>query len=411
MTVELATVARRYAGLLVLITGGAGFIGTHLARRLVAMGARVTIAGRSIDRDAYDETGIHAVRADVRDAAAVASLLARDPAVVFHLAGYSGQVPSYADHSESLATNCLGLLNVLDAVRASGTRSRVVFTSSRLVYGRTRYLPVDEDHPLDALSLYGIHKRTGEEYCAYYAARWGVDSIVLRLANPYGPHDPAGHNRYNVANWMIDELIAGRDVTVYGRGEQLRDYIYIDDAIDALLLAGVTPHLSRTTRSAGEVNASPPIAADLHDGQSVANSALSIRTPATSADARVPIYNVGSGVGTPLIDFVEAVIGAAGSGAVRTIDWPADALAVETGDFAAGIARIERDLRWRPRTALAAGIATTVAAQRGALATTADVAHAAGTRRTPARRATITTRRGSQPPPAVPAQTRHRRAA
>jgi nucleoside-diphosphate-sugar epimerase len=344
---------------------------------------------------------------------------AEAPAVVFHLAGYSGQVPSYADHSESLTTNCLGLLNVLDAVRAREARPRVVFTSSRLVYGRTRYLPVDEDHPCDALSLYGIHKRTGEEYCEYYAARWGVDSVVLRLANPYGPHDPAGHNRYNVANWMIDELIAGHDVTVYGRGEQLRDYVYIDDAIDALLLAGITPHLSGTTSSAREVNASlaraphsgdgaplSPVAEPLAHGPAAnpIDTRLPERMPPARPDqhgARVPIYNVGSGEGTALIDFVETAIDVAGSGAVRTIDWPTDALAVETGDFAAGISRIARDLGWRAHTSLADGIAATVAAQRSAVAATSDVA--AGARPTPARRATRA-RHGSQPPPAVPAE-------
>jgi dTDP-D-glucose 4,6-dehydratase len=117
--------------------------------------------------------------------------------------------------------------------------------------------------------------------------------------------------------------------------------------------------------------------------------------------ARVPIYNVGSGEGTPLIEFVETAIDVAGSGAVRTIDWPTDALAVETGDFAAGISRIARDLGWRPHTSLADGIAATVAAQRSAVAATSDVA--AGARPTPARRATRA-RHGSQPPPAVPAE-------
>jgi nucleoside-diphosphate-sugar epimerase len=259
---------------------------------------------------------------DVRDAALVASLFDEPFDYVFHLAAYSGQVPAFTDHHESLTTNCLGLINVLDAIRTRRPRTRLVFPSSRLVYGRTRYLPVDEDHPREALSLYGIHKRTGEEYCEYYAARWGVESVVLRLANPYGPHGLAGHSRYNIANWMIDEIVAGHDVTVYGRGEQLRDYIYIDDAVDAMLAAAIDP------RATGR------------------------------------IYNVGSGDGTPLVEFVRTAIAAAGSGGYRCADWPADALQVETGDFAADISRIRADLGWSPRVSLAAGLAATVAAQR-----------------------------------------------
>lgn len=355
-----------YGGVPVLVTGAGGFIGSHLVRRLAALGARVTALGRSLAP--LDRPGaVRAVRGDVRDATLMTALLDEQPAVVFHLAGYSGQVPSFADHSESLTTNCLGLINLLDAVRARSAGTRLVFASSRLVYGRTRYLPVDEEHPREALSLYGIHKRTGEEYCAYYRARWGVDSVVLRLANPYGPHDPAGHNRYNVANWMLDEVAAGRTVTLYGRGEHLRDYVYIDDAIDALLLAGIAP------------------------------------------DAAGCTYNVGSGAGTRMADFVDTAIAAAGCGSYGTAPWPADALAVETGDFTAGIARITRELGWRPRMALPDGIAATIAATR-----TAEIAIAtgrtAGSQPPPAVPAAALPaqrrrRRGSQPPRAVPAET------
>lgn len=336
MTIEPAILARRYAGAPVLITGGSGFIGTHLARRLVAYGADVTTLARAASSPSLVGNGRRRVAAgdgvrsvvgsgDVRDASLVTSLIAEKFDYVFHLAAYSGQAPSFTDHSESLTTNCLGLINVLDAIRAQSPHTRLVFPSSRLVYGRTRYLPVDEDHPREALSLYGIHKRTGEEYCEYYGARWGVESVVLRIANPYGPHDPAGHNRYNIANWMIDELIAGREVTVFGRGDQLRDYIHIDDAVDAMLIAAIDP------RATGR------------------------------------IYNVGSGEGTPLVDFVRTAIAVAGTGGYRCAEWPADALQVETGDYAADISRIRGELGWSPRRRLTDGVAATVAAQRAAI--------------------------------------------
>ena len=319
MSIEPAILARRYAGKTVLVTGGSGFIGAHVTRRLASYGAPVTSLSRRAGGS--PPRGVETIIGDVRDESVVTGLIDRAYDYVFHLAAYSGQVPSFTDHEQSLTTNCLGLLNVLDAIRRLSPRTRLCFPSSRLVYGRTRYLPVDEDHPREALSFYGIHKRTCEEYCEYYGARWGVESVVLRVANPYGPHDPADHNRYNIANWMIDELLAGREVTIFGRGEQLRDYIYIDDAVDAMLAAAVDP------RATGR------------------------------------IYNVGSGAGTPLADFVRAAIDAAGRGSYRFAEWPAEFLQVETGDYAADISRITGELGWSPRTALRDGIAATIAAR------------------------------------------------
>ena len=263
---EDASMARRYAGKSVLVTGGTGFIGTHLSRRLAGYGAAVVVLGRHAGDLAQ---GVELVLGDIRSEASVNALIARRFDLVFNLAAYSGQVPSFTDHEQSLTTNCLGHLNLLEAIRTLSPETTMCFASSRLVYGRTQYLPVDEEHPKEARSFYGIHKRTCEEYCEYYALRFGVRSVALRITNPYGPHDPAGHHRYNVANWMIDELIADRGVTVFGRGEQLRDYLYIDDAVDAMLCAAIDP------RACGRV------------------------------------YNVGSGSGVALVDFVQVVIGAA----------------------------------------------------------------------------------------------------
>ncbi len=314
---ERTLLARHFAGKSVLVTGGTGFIGTHLSRQLVACGADVVVFGRHA---AKLGDGVELVLGDVRSEASVNALIARRFDVVFNLAAYSGQVPSFTDHEQSLTTNCLGHLNLLEAIRTLSPETTMCFASSRLVYGRTQYLPVDEDHPKEARSFYGIHKRTCEEYCEYYALRFGVRSVALRIANPYGPHDPAGHHRYNIANWMIDELILGREVTVFGRGEQLRDYIYIDDAVDALLCAAADP------KAVGRV------------------------------------YNVGSGSGTALVDFVRGAISAAGAGAYKLVEWPQEFLEVETGDYAADISRVQAELGWRPRISLATGIAMTVAA-------------------------------------------------
>jgi nucleoside-diphosphate-sugar epimerase len=322
MSIGPAVLARRYAGRAVLVTGGSGFIGAHVVRRLASYGADVTSLSRR--QVTAPERGVEQVVGDVRDESLVSTLIERNYDYVFNLAAYSGQVPSFTDHEQSLTTNCLGLLNVLDAIRRLSPRTRLCFPSSRLVYGRTRHLPVDEEHPREALSFYGIHKRTCEEYCEYYGARWDVESVVLRIANPYGPHDPADHCRYNIANWMLDELLEGREVTIFGRGEQLRDYIYIDDVVEAMLAAAVDPRATGRT------------------------------------------YNVGSGAGTPLADFVRAAMDASGSGSYRFAEWPAEFLQVETGDYAADISRISGELGWLPRTSLGDGIAATIAARRPA---------------------------------------------
>ena len=314
-----------YANKSVLVTGGSGFIGTHLAQRLAHAGARVVGMSRSPQSHAGAPAPISYVAGDVRDEAAVASLVGTRFDYIFHLAAYSGQVPGFADHEQSLTTNCLGLLNVLDAVRRLSPATVLCFPSSRLVYGRPQYLPVDEEHPAVPLSLYGVHKRACEEYCAYYGVRWGIRTAVVRLANPYGPHRAAAHNRYNVANWMIDEVVHGGQVTIFGRGAQLRDYVYIDDAVDAMLAVA----------------------------------------PDERAYGRV--YNVGSGVGVPLVEFARAAMALAGSGSFRFAPWPDDHLRVETGDFAAGISRIRDEIGWSPRVSLRAGLAATIAAQRRTL--------------------------------------------
>jgi nucleoside-diphosphate-sugar epimerase len=312
-----------YAGKSVLIAGCAGFIGTHLARSLAVAGARVVSMSRASQAEvAVPRVPRAFVTGDTRDEAIVASLISRRFDYAFHLAAYSGQVPGFADHEQSLTTNCLGLLNMLDAIRRLSPATVLCFPSSRLVYGRTPDLPVDESHPAMPLSLYGVHKRACEEYCAYYGERWGVRTAVLRLANPYGPHHAANHNRYNVANWMIDEIVRDRSVTIFGRGEQLRDYVYIDDAVDAMLAA------------------------------------------ASDERAHGRVYNVGSGLGTPLVEFARTAIALAGAGSYRFAPWPDDHLQVETGGFTASISKIRDEIGWSPRVSLRTGLARTVAAQR-----------------------------------------------
>jgi nucleoside-diphosphate-sugar epimerase len=305
-----------YIGRDVLVTGGTGFIGSHLVRRLSGAGSRVVTLGRRPAR----ASRVEHVRGDVADARLVSALIERRFDYVFHLAGISGQ--EGVEAVQSLRTNCQGLLNVLEAIRALAPATSLCFASSRLVYGRARRLPVDEEHPRDPLSIYAMHKRDGEEYCKYYAGRWGVRTVALRLANPFGPHEITGHRRYNVANWMIDDLCAGRPVSIFGSGEQLRDYVYVDDAVDAMLAA------------------------------------------ASDDTANGEVFNVGSGIGTPLVGFLRAGMLVAGSGSLHVEPWPEALLRVETGDYVASIDKMRARLGWSPSVSLMEGVTRTVAAQR-----------------------------------------------
>lgn len=309
-----------YAQKLVLVTGGHGFIGSNLVLALVEAGAQVRILDHSWPRT--DEEPIHSesvefLRADIRDATAVTEALRRC-SVVFNLAGRSGSVASNSSPFEDLDINARGHLTLLEAAREVAPGCKVVFASSRLVYAPTQDLPVGESAATQPISIYGIHKLAGEHYHLLYQRMHGIRATVLRITNPYGPHQRPDQNRYGIVNWFIQEALRGQALTVYGEGEQLRDYIHINDVVRALMTAGV------------------------HE----------------EADGKV--FNVGGGRPVSFKEMAELVVARAGSGSVRRVEWPQTAAQVETGDFCADIARIDQVLGWRPTVRLEDGIDETI---------------------------------------------------
>lgn len=314
----------------VLVIGGFGFIGVNVVRELVALGARVTVVTPSLDRhrDAAADgarLGVRALEGDLRDAAAMQRAVAGQE-IVFNLAGRSGAVQSMEDPWTDLDVNCRGNLVLLEALRGNPS-VRLVFVSSRLTYGRTGVPAaaagaVSEDHAVDPTCLHAVHKLAVEQYLRLYAALYGVRFAAARLTNPYGPGQPRERTAYGVVNRLIHLAMAGESLPVYGDGRQLRDYIYVDDAVQALLTLGTAPAC---------------------DGQ---------------------IYNVGSGVGTPLIDMARAIVAIVGRGRVESVPWPALAELIETGDFVADVRKIHRDAGWEPRIGLAEGLERTIAFYR-----------------------------------------------
>jgi nucleoside-diphosphate-sugar epimerase len=308
----------------VLITGGAGMIGSTIARLLVEQGAEVTVVDAMLPayggnrfnlKDILDK--IVFVRGDIRNLERVKEWV--DGAdYVFSLAAQVSYVDSNLDPLLDLDINCRGHINLLLALSQINRRAKVVFTSSRFVYGNIDYNPVDESHPFNCLSVYGIHKLAGEKYYRFYHDAHGLDTVSLRITNPYGPRQQMKHSKYGIVNWFIRLALEGKPLTVFGEGLQKRDYIFVEDVADGIMVAALTPH------TAGQV------------------------------------YNLGTGVGTPFIDMVSLVAQAIPGTNIQHLPWPKDRYFVETGDFVADITKLQEATGWTPRTSLQEGIEKTV---------------------------------------------------
>ena len=314
-----------YDGQRVVVVGGLGFIGAHLSRRLLTLGAHVRIVTRDAGRhkaiaDEYRTLGASVVDGDLRNPAAMKSAVSGQD-LLFNLAGQSGAVLSMEDPWTDLDVNCRGNLVLLEAIRELAVRPKVVFVSSRLAYGATDGEPVGEQRAPAPASIHAVHKVAVEQYLRIYANAYGVPFTVARLTNPYGPGQPRERTAYGVVNRMIHLAVGGQPLVVYGDGHQLRDYIYIDDAIDALVTLG-------------------------------------------SCDASGQFYNVGSGSGTRVADMARAIADTAGGSRVQFERWPALAQRIETGDFVADITKIRRETGWAPRVSLREGLARTIAFYR-----------------------------------------------
>jgi nucleoside-diphosphate-sugar epimerase len=309
----------------VLVTGGLGFIGSHLAAALVERGAEVTIVDALIPglganpynlRDIEDSVAV--VRADLRDPAGVDELVSgRDH--VFNLAGQGDHLASMRDPENDLALNCRAQLNLLEACRRSAPETRLVFAASRQQYGRPRTLPVHEDHPLDPVDVNGINLCSAEAYHLLYHRVYGLRSSSLRLTNTYGPHMRLEEGGHGFISHFIGLALHGETIDVYGDGSQVRDFLYVSDAVDAFLAVGIT-----------EATA----------GQAV---------------------NVGGCGRTSVREFAELCQSAAGrSGRVVAVPWPEDRAAIDVGSVYLDHSRLEAATGWRPQVGIADGIRQTL---------------------------------------------------
>lgn len=316
---------RSYKGRKVLITGGAGFIGLNLVKAFKEAGARLTITSLKSDlpgfssRDLLKTVAIKTI--DIRDRAAMARIV-KGKDFIFHLAGRSGAVNSLSDPISDLEVNCQGGLILLESCRKFNPEAIVLGLGSRLQFGKPSYLPVDEEHPLRPNSIHGINKLVLEKYFMLYHQIYKLKTIYLRVTNPYGPYQSPGLKNFGIVNFFIQQAMQNKTIKVFGPGKQLRDYIYIDDLIEVMMLAPL------------------------------------------KAKAYGQVFNIGSGRGITLSDMVKTIIRLAGGGCISHAAWPAPYKSVETGDFVADINKAKKILGWEPGTSILQGLQKSLAFYR-----------------------------------------------
>lgn len=314
-----------YTNRSVLITGGLGFIGSNLARRLVDLGARVTVidslipdyGGNLFNIEGYAER-LRVNIADVRDPYSMRALVAGQE-VLFNLAGQVSHLDSMSDPFTDLEINTRSQLSILEACRQENPSIKVVYAGTRQQYGKPRYLPLDENHIQAPTDVNGVNKLAGEWYHIVYHTAYGLRTTSLRLTNTYGPRQLIKHNRQGFIGWFIRLAVEGKTIQLYGDGRQLRDLTYVDDVVDAFLRAG---------------------AADTADGE---------------------VFNLGGATPISLFDLAKLIVEITGQGAVELIPWPEARKKIDIGDVYSSYARIEATLGWRPTTVLHEGLAQTVA--------------------------------------------------
>lgn len=320
-----------FQGERVLVTGGLGFLGSSLAHRLVALGAEVTLVdslipeyGGNLENIAGIEERVRVNIADVRDPHAM-KYLVRGQRYLFNLAGQVSHIDSMRDPFTDLEINCRAQLSILEACRQNNPEIRIVFAGTRQQYGRPDYLPVDEKHLSRPVDVNGINKMAGEWYHILYANTYGIPTTSLRLTNTYGPRMLLKHDRQGFVPWFTRLALLGEEIQIFGDGTQRRDFNYVDDVIDALLL--VAPD----ARTHGE------------------------------------IYNLGSGEIVSLLEFTELLLRLAGQGRYRVVPFPAESKKIDIGDYYGSFEKIRSAIGWFPRVGLEEGVRRTLAYYQGRL--------------------------------------------
>jgi len=317
-----------WRGRSVLVTGGLGFIGSNLARRLVAEGARVTLCDALIEGYGGNPANVAEIRgdaeiveSDVRDATAMERLVAGRDAI-FHLAAQVSHVMSLSNPYPDIDINIKGTAVLLEACRKTNPRAVIVRSGTRGQYGPAVKLPVSEETPSDPRGIYEISQLSAEMICRTYTRIHGIPTVPLRLTNVYGPRGQMRHSQFGVVNWFVRLALEGRPIPIFGSGRILRDFLYVEDCVEALVRAADEP------RAVGE------------------------------------ILNVGHDRPSTFLEVAEILRELVPGTSIEFTDFTPERRAQEPGDFVSDITKIRGMLGWEPTVSLREGLARTVAFYR-----------------------------------------------
>jgi UDP-glucose 4-epimerase len=312
-----------FRGTSCLVTGGAGFIGSNLAIRLVELGAKVTVldsmvpgCGGNLFNLAPVMDKVSLMTADQRDADTMKRMVTGQ-SYIFNLAGNVSHQDSMKTPLEDMRLNVEAQIQLLEACRAHNKHAVIVHSSTRQIYGTPKYLPVDEQHPVHPIDVNGINKYAGEQYHTLYSRVHGLKTVALRLTNTYGPRQLIKHSRQGVIGWFANRAVLGETIKLFGTGEQLRDFNYVDDCVEAMLLSAQAP------------------------------------------DCQGRVFNL-SGEKSSLAHVAELLVAASKRGKLERVEFPPDAKKIEIGDFYGTSESLRGACGWAPKTPLAEGLAKMV---------------------------------------------------
>ena len=313
-----------FSGKKALITGGLGFIGSNLARKLLELGCKLTVVDSLIPEYGGNLRNVEGISdkisinlTDIRDNFSINELIKKQD-FLFNLAGQTSHLDSMENPFTDLDINAKAQLSILEACRKHNPDARIVFASTRQIYGRPQYLPVDEKHPRHPVDVNGINKIAGEQYHILYQEVYGIASSVLRLTNTYGPRMRIKDARQTFLGIWIKNLLQGKPIQVYGDGEQRRDYNFVDDVIDALLLS------------------------------------------ATSEDAVGKAFNLGGPNPLSLKETAKLMCNQIEGAEFEMIPFPQDRKAIDVGDFVCDYNAFSNSFGWQPKITFEEGILKTL---------------------------------------------------
>ena len=307
----------------VLILGGLGFIGSNLAIRLVQLGATVTVVDSMLSQYGGNLANLEPVAervrinfSDIRDQHSL-EYLVRDAEVIYSMAGQTSHIDSMRDPFTDLDINCRSQLSILECCRAANPGAKILYASTRQLYGRPEYLPVDEEHPVHPVDVNGINKLAAEKYYTLYSQVHGMHCVSLRLTNTFGPRQHLWGNKQGFAGIFIRKAISGEPIEIFGDGGQLRDFNYVDDVVDAFLLATDDDRLKGS------------------------------------------VYNLGHPTAYSLLEFVQCLKQYCHF-EFNLVPFPSDHASIDIGDYYGDYSRFSSLTGWRPKVDLDEGLRRTI---------------------------------------------------